>query len=142
MDRYGPEKRSAVMSTVKGRDTRPEKAVRKIAHALGFRFRLHRRDLPGTPDLVFPNRKAVIFVHGCFWHQHPECRRATTPATRPEFWQSKLARNVARDQEAIASLNEHGWRVLIIWQCETRSPVFIQNAIEQFLGRQPMTHPQ
>ncbi len=113
--------RSAQMALVKGKNTRPELRVRRLAHALGYRFRLHRRDLPGTPDLVFPGRRAVIFVHGCFWHRHPApgCWRARLPKSRPEFWVPKLEANVARDAEQIAALEALGWRVLVIWECET-----------------------
>lgn len=119
-DRLTKDQRSWVMSRVRGKDTRPELRVRKVAHALGLRFRLHRRDLPGTPDLVFPRWKKVILVHGCFWHQHPGCKKASLPATRPEFWMSKLARNVHRDNETLERLKAFGWSVLVIWECETR----------------------
>lgn len=113
--------RSAQMALVKGKDTKPELRVRRLAHRLGFRFRLHRRDLPGSPDLVFPRRRAVVFVHGCFWHRHPDpnCWRSRLPKTRREFWIPKLEANVARDGAARAALEALGWRVLIVWECET-----------------------
>lgn len=109
------------MALVRSSDTKPERVVRKLAHGLGYRFRLRRRDLPGSPDLVFPGRRAVIFVHGCFWHRHdaPGCWRSRLPKTRPEFWVPKLNGNVARDAGVEAELRERGWRVLVVWECET-----------------------
>jgi len=121
MDRLTSEQRSEVMSRVRGKDTRPELEVRRAAHALGLRFRLQRRDLPGSPDIVFPKARVAIFVHGCFWHQHPGCKRASMPATRTEFWQTKLRRNVERDRRAIEALSALGWKTAVIWECETRS---------------------
>lgn len=108
------------MSRVAQKNTGPELRVRRIAHALGLRFRLHRRDLPGTPDLVFPRHQVALFVHGCFWHRHSGCRKATTPKSRQEFWQGKFDRNVERDREVEAALLDLGWRVETIWECETR----------------------
>lgn len=110
------------MRTVRQAHTGPEVAVRKLLHALGLRFRLQRRDLPGTPDIVLPKHKTVIFVHGCFWHRHTGCSRATTPKTRVEFWREKFNRNVIRDQEKERALVGIGWRVLTVWECETRWP--------------------
>lgn len=109
------------MALVKGKHTKPELRVRRRAHALGYRFRLHRRDLPGSPDLVFPGRRAVVFVHGCFWHRHPEpgCWRARLPKSRLDFWVPKLEANVARDAASLAALEALGWRVLTVWECET-----------------------
>lgn len=109
------------MARVKGKDTKPELRLRKLLHGMGYRFRLHRRDLPGTPDLVFPGRRAVIFMHGCFWHRHPDpdCRRSRLPKTRTDFWLPKLDANVARDAAAEAALRALGWRVLTVWECET-----------------------
>lgn len=118
-DRLPPARRSWLMSRVRGKDTTPELAVRRTAHALGYRFRLHRRDLPGTPDLVFPSRRAVIFVHGCFWHRHPFCRKASVPTSRVDFWNEKFDRNVSRDRRNVDELVQLGWRVLTIWECET-----------------------
>lgn len=94
-------------------------AVRRAAHALGLRFRLHRKNLPGRPDLVFPKHRLVLFVHGCFWHRHQGCKRATTPKTRADFWNSKFKENEARDKRVAAALREAGWRVAVIWECET-----------------------
>lgn len=96
--------------------------VRQTAHALGLRFRLHRKDLPGSPDLVFPGRRTALFVHGCFWHRHVGCRLAYTPKSNESFWSAKFARNVERDQEAMDRLRDAGWKPLIVWECETRQP--------------------
>lgn len=113
--------RSRMMAGIGGRNTKPEIIVRKALFAAGFRFRLHRRDLPGRPDVVLPGRRVAVFVHGCFWHAHPGCRYATTPATRREFWGAKLAANVERDRRARDALLSAGWRVLVVWECATRS---------------------
>ena len=119
--RRAPLTRSEVMSRVRSKDTTPEIAVRRALHAAGLRFRLHRRDLPGRPDIVLPGRRTVVFVHGCFWHSHAGCKRARTPATRLDYWLPKLRRNVERDQASEAALKAAGWRVLVIWECEARS---------------------
>lgn len=108
------------MRSVRQKDTAPEMVVRNIAHAIGARYRLHRKDLPGSPDLVFPRRHLCIFVHGCFWHRHPNCRLATTPGSNVEFWREKFARNVERDARKENELRVAGWRVEIVWECETR----------------------
>ena len=120
MDRWNPEDRSALMARVRNRDTSPELAVRKLAHAQGLRFRINRRDLPGTPDLVFPRYRLAVFVHGCFWHRHSGCKRAATPKTRQHFWEAKLARNVERDQQAASALEDLGWQVMTVWECELK----------------------
>jgi DNA mismatch endonuclease (patch repair protein) len=120
MDIVSAKKRSEMMSGIKGRNTRPEMLVRSYLHAKGFRFRLHLRDLPGSPDLVLPKYRACIFVHGCFWHRHQGCRYATTPATRADFWEQKLEGNVTRDHRNVQLLLEAGWRVLIVWECGLR----------------------
>jgi len=114
--------RSSLMKKVRQRDTRPEIVVRRTAHILGYRFRLHRRDLPGSPDLVFPRHTVAVFVHGCFWHRHPGCRYASTPKNNSEFWNDKFRRNVERDARKESELRDLGWRVLVIWECETRDP--------------------
>ena len=113
--------RSRMMAGIRGKDTKPELALRRSLHALGFRYRLHAKGIPGKPDLVLPKYKAVIFVHGCFWHRHPGCRYASTPATRPEFWASKFSANVARDSAIRAALLLAGWRVATIWECALRT---------------------
>lgn len=114
--------RSALMGRIRGKNTMPEIVVRQAAHRLGLRFRVHRRDLPGTPDIVFPKYRLVIFVHGCFWHRHEGCRRCTTPKTRIEFWNEKFRKNVERDQRDTEALLNLGWNVLTIWECQTKNP--------------------
>ncbi len=121
------------MSRVRSRDTRPEMIVRRIAHGLGFRYRLHRRDLPGTPDLVFPKYRAVIMVHGCFWHRHPGCKYASTPSTRENYWTKKFQGNVVRDRRNLTALSRLGWRTLVIWECETRDREAVAERIADFL---------
>ena len=113
-------RRSEMMASIKGRDTVPERAVRRVAHRMGLRFRLHRKDLPGRPDLVFPRHRLAVFVHGCFWHRHEGCRYAYTPKSRVAFWTGKFAENVARDRRNEDALRGLGWRVLIVWECEAR----------------------
>jgi DNA mismatch endonuclease (patch repair protein) len=120
-DRISSQARSANMARIRGRDTGPELAVRRALHRLGFRFRLHRRDLPGSPDIVLPRHRAVVFVHGCFWHRHSGCRLTTTPGTRAEFWSTKFEANVARDARAIEALEKQGWQVHVVWECQTRN---------------------
>lgn len=119
------------MSQVGGKDTTPELRVRKVAHALGLRYRLHRRDLPGTPDLVFPRRKVVLFVHGCFWHRHPGCKKATVPKSRIDFWQAKFDANVQRDNRSANELAAAGWHVAVIWECETKNESDLPDLIRQ-----------
>lgn len=113
-----PEQRRRCMSNIRGKNTKPEILVRSVTHRMGYRYRLHRKDLPGKPDLVFPSRRKVIFVHGCFWHQHPGCRFATMPATRREFWEKKLLGNRERDQHHLEDLRKMGWKPLVIWECQ------------------------
>lgn len=117
-DRLTPERRSWNMSRIKGRDTGPERRVRSILHRLGFRFTLRRVGLPGKPDVVLPRRRTVVFVNGCFWHQHAGCQNAVLPKTRTDFWVSKLTGNTDRDQRNSAALRRLGWRVLVVWECE------------------------
>lgn len=128
-------RRSALMARIGPRDTAPELRVRRAAHALGARFRLHRRDLPGTPDIVFPGRRLVVFVHGCFWHRHAGCRHATSPKTRIEFWAGKFAANVARDARNRQDLEALGWRVETIWACETVRPEQLVERVATILSR-------
>lgn len=121
VDVLTPDQRSFNMSRIRGRDTKPELLIRCGLHARGFRFRLHRRDLPGRPDLVFPARRAAIFVHGCFWHGH-NCPMCRAPATRPAFWRAKIDGNRMRDRSALTALTASGWRTLIVWECALRGP--------------------
>ena len=108
------------MRSVGQRNTKPEMVVRRRLHALGYRFRLHRKDLPGTPDIVLPSRKMVIFVHGCFWHRHKGCGKASTPKTRVDFWSEKFERNVSRDERKESELRAAGWRVVTVWECQVK----------------------
>lgn len=117
-ERVDTETRSRIMRSVPRSSTKPEVALRRRLHAKGFRYVLNRRDLPGSPDLVLPRWRAAVFVHGCFWHRHSGCRRATTPKTRTQFWTSKFARNVERDREVEDALRAAGWRVAVVWECE------------------------
>lgn len=133
-DTLSPIVRSQLMGRIGGKNTKPEMAVRCLAHGLGYRFRLHRRDLPGTPDLVFPRKRIVLFVHGCFWHRHPGCRKASHPTTRVDFWLAKFARNVARDTANEQALRNAGWKVGIIWECETKSAELLIKRLESLLG--------
>ena len=132
VDVLTPEQRSALMSRIRGKDTKPEVVVRRLAFSLGFRFRLHRRDLPGSPDLVFPRLKKVIFVHGCFWHRHG-CGRAYTPKTRTDFWTRKLSANVAHDRGVRLELRRAGWAVLAVWECQTSSDKWVLRRLSRFL---------
>jgi DNA mismatch endonuclease, patch repair protein len=120
MDRITTEARSRIMAAVRGKDTTPERVVRSLLHRLGVRFRLHREDLPGRPDIVLPGRRLAIFVHGCFWHRHAGCRRTTSPASNREYWQAKFRANRYRDRRNVKALIALGWRVVILWECETR----------------------
>lgn len=113
--------RSRMMAGIKGANTRPELALRKALHALGLRFRLHAKRLPGRPDIVLPRWKGVVFVHGCFWHRHEGCRYATVPATRPQFWNEKFAANVSRDQRNLDDLAAAGWRTRVVWECDLKT---------------------
>lgn len=122
------------MRRIRKRDTKPELIVRRTAHALGYRFRLHRRDLPGSPDLTFPRYRKVVLVHGCFWHQHEGCRLKRQPKSRLEYWLPKLARNVSRDVEVQRRLADLGWELLVIWECEVQDQPRIARRLSDFLG--------
>jgi DNA mismatch endonuclease (patch repair protein) len=122
------------MRAIRSRDTNPELEVRRAAHAMGYRYRLHRRDLPGKPDLTFAGRHKLIFVHGCFWHQHAGCREGRLPRSNLAYWRTKLKRNTARDGEHIAALKSDGWKVLVIWECETKNEPRIRSRLRRFLG--------
>lgn len=130
--------RSRMMSNIKGRNTKPELQIRSLLHAQGFRFRLHRKDLPGKPDIVLPKYKAIIFIHGCFWHGHQNCRLFKLPASRIEFWQTKIAKNQENDLKAKGLLLGHSWRVCTIWECAIRrskkDPAPLMNILTQWLS--------
>ena len=114
------EQRSRNMSAIKSKNTKPEITLRKLLHSMGYRFRLHRKDLPGSPDIVLPKYKTVIFVHGCFWHRHENCKYASTPKTRKEFWEKKFRENINRDNLNQANLSLKGWKIIIIWECQLK----------------------
>lgn len=135
MDRMTPEQRHRCMSHIRGKDTAPEWTVRRMVHAMGFRYRLHVKGLPGKPDLVLPRHRKVIFVHGCFWHAHG-CRAGGghAPATHARFWKTKFAKNVARDQATLRRLWQAGWRTLVVWECETKDPDRLHALLTTFLA--------
>lgn len=133
MDKLTPEHRSWNMQRIKSRDTKPELIVRSILHRMGYRFRLHRKDLPGKPDIVLSKYKTVIFVHGCFWHRHEGCKLAYTPKSRIDFWQKKFQSNIERDQRVVSKLIEMGWQVLIIWECEVKKKECVIERIDKYL---------
>jgi DNA mismatch endonuclease (patch repair protein) len=133
VDNRTPESRSALMARISGKNTAPELIVRRLLHSLGYRFRLHRRDLPGTPDVVFPSRRKAIFVNGCFWHAHG-CRIGQPPKSRAEFWRPKFERNRVRDKRNRADLRAMGWTVLTVWQCQTREADELSTRLLTFLG--------
>ncbi|HAU36282.1 MAG TPA: very short patch repair endonuclease [Phycisphaerales bacterium] len=134
MDTISREARSRLMSKIRGKDTGPEMVVRRLAHSLGFRFRLHVAGLPGSPDIVFPSRKKVIFINGCFWHDH-KCKVAgRSPQTRRQYWQAKFARNRNRDRQVRRRLRNLGWRVLTVWECQTRNVDRLAAVLRAFLA--------
>jgi DNA mismatch endonuclease (patch repair protein) len=135
MDIFTKEKRSAIMSRVRSANTSPEIRVRRILHQLGYRFRLHRRDLPGTPDIVLPAHHSVILVHGCFWHRHDGCSDASMPNTRIGFWKEKFTENVNRDAKKTAALLALGWKVLIVWECELRNEGVLAERLQRVLSQ-------
>ncbi|MCY4673638.1 MAG: very short patch repair endonuclease [Bacteroidetes bacterium] len=126
--------RSELMGRISSKDTKPEMMVRRLVHGMGYRYRLHARELPGRPDLVFRPRRKAIFVHGCFWHRHPGCSANRLPTTRREFWQHKLDGNVHRDRRNKEALEEMGWHVLVVWECETKDFDHLANEVRKFLG--------
>lgn len=134
MDKLNTEQRSKNMAAVKGKNTTPEIRVRKMLHKMGYRFRLHRKDLPGKPDIVLPRYRLCIFVNGCFWHQHPGCKRATIPEFNHEFWVTKFQGTLVRDEQAEKELRQQGWRVCVIWECETKKEEFLNRIIRECIG--------
>jgi len=134
MDRVDRAIRSKNMAAVKSKNTQPELAVRRVAHRLGYRFRLHRTDLPGKPDIVFPRLRLAVFVHGCFWHQHPNCTKSVLPTSNSAFWSAKLTRNVARDKQNTEHLNKLGWATTTIWECETKNQERLFRKMERCLS--------
>lgn len=135
MDNLTRERRSWNMSRIKGANTGPERKVRSILHRMGYRFRLHRKDLPGKPDITLPKYKTVVFVHGCFWHRHKGCRDATLPKTRQDFWLIKLEGNAARDRNKEDALRILGWKVIVFWECEILQPEKIAHRLDKLIGR-------
>ena len=134
MDKLSPEQRSQNMAAVKGKNTTPEIRVRRMLHKMGYRFRLHRKDLPGKPDIVLPRHRRCIFVNGCFWHQHPGCKRATIPEFNREFWVKKFQGTLERDERAENELIAQGWCVCIIWECETKNEVLLSMSIQKCMA--------
>jgi DNA mismatch endonuclease (patch repair protein) len=126
--------RSRMMAGIGGKNTEPELVLRRALHARGFRYRLHVKQLPGRPDLLLPKYRAVVFVHGCFWHRHTGCRYATTPATRTEFWQAKFSANIARDDVVRIKLRHAGWRVAIVWECALKKPHRVKAVVSQLVS--------
>lgn len=129
MDIFSKSKRSDVMSKISGKDTKPEILVRKYLFSKGFRYRKNAKDLPGKPDIVLPKYKAIIFVHGCFWHGHEDCKKSNLPTTNTEFWREKIGKNIERDKFNLINLNNKGWKVIIVWQCELKNAAVIDNRL-------------
>lgn len=137
-----PPHRRALMARIRSKDTMPELRVRRWLHAAGYRFRLHRADLPGRPDIVLPRFRVALFVHGCFWHQHPGCRKAILPKVRTSFWEKKLARNVERDWQNREELARRGWRVEVVWECEIKTAEQIERRLHEILTAVQSADPQ
>ncbi|MEJ2116832.1 MAG: DNA mismatch endonuclease Vsr [Alphaproteobacteria bacterium] len=133
VDKLTPERRSQNMARIKSRDTKPELAVRRALHRLGYRFRLHRTDLPGRPDITLPRLRTAIFVHGCFWHRHARCRFSYMPKSRIAFWEAKFQRNIVRDRAVRRALRKEGWRVLVIWECQTHDLEGLRRRLQKLL---------
>ena len=133
VDTLSSAERSRVMARIRSKDSKPEMVVRRLVHGMGFRFRLHRRDLPGTPDLVLAGRRKAIFVHGCFWHGHEGCRKFRMPRSNRRFWRAKIAANRSRDRRCVRALRRAGWSVATVWECRTARPDDLQNRLRRFL---------
>jgi len=134
MDVFPKEKRSQIMASIRGKNTKPEIIVRSLLHQIGYRFRLHRRDLPGCPDIVLPKYKKVIFVHGCFWHGHKNCQRSKRPTSNKIFWDEKLSKNIERDKKNQENIRNIGWNFLVLWQCEIKDKDSLLNKLRKFLN--------
>ena len=134
MDIMTVAERSERMARILSKNTKPELRVRQLVHRLGYRFRLHRKGLPGRPDLVFSSRRKVVFVHGCFWHAHEHCKVANRPKSRRSYWDAKFKKNRRRDQDNLKSLEQNGWQVLIVWECETKESAVLGARLSRFLG--------
>jgi DNA mismatch endonuclease Vsr len=133
MDKLDARRRSENMRRIRSKNTKPEVMLRSLLHKQGYRFRIHPRDLPGKPDIVFPSRRKAIFVHGCFWHQHPGCREGRLPGTRQEYWRPKLDKNAVRDASSILALRKLGWDVAVVWECELESATTVPRKVQDFL---------
>ncbi len=136
MDVFSKRTRSRIMSHISGKNTKPEILVRSLLHRMGYRFRIHKKDLPGRPDICLPKHKKVIFVHGCFWHGHENCSRSKRPTTNVEFWNKKIDGNIERDKENIKKLRRLGWQTLMIWTCEIKNQEELKNKLISFIERQ------
>lgn len=141
-DIVDPKTRSRMMASIRPKNTKPEMRVRRYFHAAGLRFRLHTRALPGSPDIVLKRFRTAVFVHGCFWHRHPGCPKATTPRTRGEFWRKKFDANVRRDREKIEQLVEAGWVVDVVWECQTQNPDLLAALVERIKRRENQSSTQ
>lgn len=133
VDSVSPEVRSRIMAQVKSKGMKPEMQVRRLLHGLGYRYRLHRKDLPGRPDIVFPSRRKIVFVNGCFWHKHAGCPRVRIPATNRDYWLAKLERNRARDERNLALLQADGWAAMTVWECQLKDIAAVTESLTQFL---------
>jgi DNA mismatch endonuclease (patch repair protein) len=134
MDTLTKTERSERMAKIRSKNTQPELRVRRVVYQLGYRYRLHRQDLPGCPDLVFPSRRKIVFVHGCFWHGHQDCKVANNPKTRRSFWSAKFKRNRTRDARSQKALTRDGWQVFTVWECETKNTIVLESLLSRFLG--------
>ena len=134
-DRLSTERRSENMRRIRDKNTTPEMAVRKMLHSLGYRYRLHVKELPGKPDLVFPSRRCILMVHGCFWHGHKGCRESRMPQSNQDYWVAKLEKNYARDRVHLRALRRLGWRVMVVWECQTENQSKIEPRLIRFLER-------
>ena len=134
VDTVTAQVRSRIMAQVKSKDTKPEMTVRRLLHGLGYRYRLHRKDLPGKPDLVFPSRRKAVFVHGCFWHSHADCKKARLPSSNRDYWQAKLTRNRERDERNVALIEKEGWATIVVWECELSDLDAVARSLVDFLG--------